>query len=503
MIEHAVIVAGAGPTGLMLAGELKLARIDVAIVERRANQDVDGTRARGLHSRTIEVLDQRGLAERFLDAGKMAQIARFASVPLDIGDFPTRHPYGLALRQQQVERILADWVAELGVPIYRGQEIARFAQDDAGVDVEVAGGQRYRAQYLVACDGGRSRLRKEAGIAFVGTDPTTSNLIAEVELAEEPPWGIRRDAIGIHGLSRLDDRGRAEVLVTERHVGCTEEPTLHDLSEALTAVYGTDYGAHGPRFISRFTDMTRQAAAYRDGRLLIAGDAAHVHPPDGGHGLQVGIQDAVNLGWKLAQVVNGTSPHTLLDTYHDERHPVAARLLRSTLASVALRRSDDRTEALRGTIAELLGMDEPRKRLGAMISGLDVRYGLGLPDAAERHPLLGRRMPDLDLTAPSGPLRVFTLLHDARPLLLNLGEPRSVDIAAWSDRVRLVDATYAGEWVLPVLGPVDAPNAVLVRPDGYVAWAGEGSQHGLADALTTWFGPPIESLAGDVRRASV
>jgi 2-polyprenyl-6-methoxyphenol hydroxylase-like FAD-dependent oxidoreductase len=363
MIEHAVIIAGAGPTGLMLAGELKLARIDVAIVERRANQELAGTRARGLHARTIEVLDQRGLAERFISEGKLAQIAR-------------------------------------------------FAQDDTGVDVEAAEGQTYRGQYLVACDGGRSRLRKEAGIAFRGTDPTVSNLIAEVELAGEPSWGIRRDAIGIHGLSRLDDRGRAEVLVTEQHVGRAEDPTLRDLSEALTAVYGTDYGVHSPTFISRFTDMTRQAAAYRDGRLLIAGDAAHVHPSDGGHGLQVGIQDAVNLGWKLAQVVHGMSPHTLLDTYHEERHPVAARLLRSTLASVALRQSDERTEALRGTLAELLGMDEPRKRLGAMISGLDIRYGLGLPDAAERHPLLGRRMPDLDLATLSGPSRVFTSSAD-------------------------------------------------------------------------------------------
>jgi 3-(3-hydroxy-phenyl)propionate hydroxylase len=249
--------------------------------------------------------------------------------------------------------------------------------------------------------------------------------------------------------------------------------------------------------------MARQAATYRDGRLLLAGDAAHVHPPDGGHGLQIGVQDAVNLGWKLAQVVNGTSPDTLLDSYHEERHPVAARLLRSTLASVALRHSDDHTEALRDTVAELLHMDEPRKRVGAMLSGLDVRYGLGLPDAAERHPLLGRRMPDLDLVTTTGAVRLFSLLHAARPLLLNLGEPGCFEITAWADRVRLVDATYAGTWELPALGHVHAPEAVLVRPDGYVAWAGEGSQHGLADALTTWFGPPIESLAGDVRRASV
>jgi FAD binding domain-containing protein/aromatic ring hydroxylase-like protein len=326
-------------------------------------------------------------------------------------------------------------------------------------------------------------------------------LIAEVTFAVDAPRGVRRDAVGIHSLSKLDDRGRAGVLVTEQHVGRTEEPTPKELGDALVAVYGTDFGAHSPTFISRFTDMTRQATAYRGGRLLLAGDVAHVHPPDGGHGLQVGIQDAVNLGWKLAQVLNGTSPDRLLDTYYDERHPVAARLLRTTLAAVALRHSDDRTEALRDTVAELLGMEEPRKRLGAMISGLGIRYGLELPDAATRHPLLGRRMPDLDLTTVMGEVRVFALLHEARPLLLNLGEPGGFEIAAWADRVRLVDATCAGEWELPALGRVVAPEAVLVRPDGYVAWIGDRSQRNLADALTTWFGPPIASSAGGTRRS--
>ena len=501
MIEHAVIIAGAGPTGLMLAGELKLAHVDVAIVERRSSQDLAGSRARGLHSRTIEVLDQRGLADRFLAAGRVAQVAGFAGVPLNISDFPTRHSYGLALGQQQIERLLADWVAELEVPVYRGEEVCGFSQHGAGVDVELAEGRRATAQYLVACDGGRSRLRREAGIAFPGTDPTISNLIAEVELAEEPPWGIRRDAIGIHSLSRLDDHGRVGVLVTEQHLASTEEPTLRELREALIAVYGTDYGAHSLRSISRFTDMARQAAAYRDGRLLLAGDAAHVHPPDGGHGLQIGVQDAVNLGWKLGQVVSGTSPASLLDSYRAERHPVAARVLRSTLASVALRRSDDRTEALRSTVAELLGMDEPRRRLGAMMSGLDVRYDLGQCDAGDRHPLLGRRMPDLDLVVAMRRLRVFNLLHHAQPLLLNLGEPDALEISAWADRVQLVDATYAGVWELPALGRVDAPKAVLVRPDGYVAWVGDRSGDGLAEALTTWFGPPTASCPDVARRS--
>ncbi len=486
MTERAVVIAGGGPTGLMLAGELALAKVDVAIVERRANQDLAGMRAGGLHSRTIEIFDQRGIADRFLAEGQVAQVARFAGTLLDISDFPTRHNYGLALWQSHIERILAGWVGELAVPIYYGIEVKGFAQDDAGVDVELSNGQSLRAKYLVGCDGGRSLIRKATGIEFAGSDPTTSNLIAEAELTEEPPeWGIRRDAIGIHALSKLEDRKRVRVLVTERHVGATTEPTLRDLSEALIAVYGTDYGIHSPTSISRFTDMTRQAAAYRKGRVLLAGDAAHVHPPDGGQGLQTGVQDAVNLGWKMAQVVKGTSPESLFDTYHAERHPVAAIVLRNTMASIVLRREDERTKALRDTMSELLGMDEPRRRFAAMMSGLDIHYDLG-----EGHPLLGRRIPDLDLVTANGPLRVFILLHSARPVLLNLGEPGGFDITPWAGRVQLIDAKYVGTWQLPAIGVVTAPTAVLIRPDGYVAWVGNLTQLGLADALTTWFGPP-------------
>ena len=406
-------------------------------------------------------------------------------IRLDISDFPSRHPYGLALWQSHTERILAGWVEELAVPIYHGREFTSFAQDEAGVDIVLSDGQSLRAQYLVGCDGGRSLIRKTAGIEFPGSDPTTSNLIAEVELAEEPEWGMRRDAVGVHGLSKLEDGVRVRVLVTEQHVGDTTEPTLCDLSEALIAVYGTDYGVHSPTSISRFTDMTRQAAAYRKGRVLLAGDAAHIHAPDGGQGLQTGVQDAVNLGWKLAQVINGTSPEGLLDTYHAERHPVGARALRNTMAQVALRRMDERTKALRDTMADLLGMDEPRRRFGAMMSGLDIRYDLG-----EGHPLLGRRMPDLDLITSEGPLRTFVLLHKAHPVLLNFSEPGFLEIKPWADRVRLVDAKYLGAWELPAIGAVTAPTAVLIRPDGYVAWVGENADQGLADALTTWFGPP-------------
>ena len=497
MTEHAVVIAGGGPTGLMLAGELALAGVDVVIVEWRPSQDLAGSRSGGLHSRTIEVLDQRGIADRFLSEGQMAQVAGFAGTPLDISDFPTRHPYGLGLRQNHIERILAGWVGELAVPIYRGIEVTGFAQDDSGVDIALSDGRSLRAQYLVGCDGGRSLIRKAAGIAFPGSDPTTSNLIAEAELAETPSeWGIHRDPLGIHSLGRVEyeirdgrvvyaDRGPVGILVTERQVGATGEPKLADLSEALIVVYGTDYGIHSPTWISRFTDATRQAEAYRKGRVLVAGDAAHIHPPDGGQGLQTGVQDAVNLGWKLAQVVKGTSPESLLDTYHAERHPVAARVVRNTMASVALRPADERTKALRDIISALLGMDEPRKRFAAMMSGLDIHYDLG-----EGHKLLGRRMPDLDLVTDNGPLRVFTLLHDARPVLLNLGEPGGFDITPWADRVQLIDAKYVGTLELPALGVVTAPTAVLIRPDGYVAWVGDLTQLGLADALAAWFGPP-------------
>ncbi len=500
-MEHAVVIVGGGPTGLMLAGELALAGVDVAIIERRASQELPGSRAGGLHSRTIEVLDQRGLADRFLAQGQTAQVGQFAGVPINVSDFPTRHPYSLGLWQNHIERILASWVGELAVPIYRGRDVTGFEQSDSEVLVALSDGQPLRAEYVVGCDGGRSLVRKAAGIMFPGWDATTSSLIAEVELSEEPEWGTRRDASGVHSLGRVEyeirdgeiiyaDHGPVRVLVTEQQIGPANEPTLGDLSEALIAVWGTDYGIHSPTWISRFTDMTRQAAAYRERRVLLAGDAAHVHSPDGGQGLQLGVQDAVNLGWKLAQVVKRISPETLLDTYHAERHPVAARVLRTTMAYVALRRPDERTDALRETIAELLTADEPRRRVAAMIFGLDIHYELG-----DGHPLLGRRMPDLDLVTADGPLRVFALLHGARPVLLNLGESGTFDLTPRPDQVQLIDADYVGTWELPALGVVPPPSAVLIRPDGYVAWVGEQGTLGLAEALLTWFGTPDCGIA--------
>ncbi|MES3033842.1 MAG: FAD-dependent monooxygenase [Gemmatimonadota bacterium] len=504
MTDHAVVIAGGGPSGLMLAAELALAGVDVAIIERRPDQTLAGSRAGGLHTRTLEVLDQRGIVDRFLAEGQAVPIAQFAGVSLDMSTLPTRHPYTLGLWQNHIERILADWVAQLPVTMYRSREVVGLTQDDGGVDVLLSDGAALRTRYLVGCDGGRSVVRKLTGIEFPGWDATTSNLIAEVEFTDSAEWGLRHDDIGMHALGRVDytvrdgavvwaDSGPVRVMLTERTLGGTADPSEDDLRAALIDVYGTDFGMHNPTWISRFTDMTRQAASYRNRRVLLCGDAAHIHGPDGGQGLQLGVQDAVNLGWKLAQVVSGRSFEALLDTYHAERHPVAAAVLRGTMARVALRRPDARTTALRDLIAELLGADEARTRLMAQMLQLDIRYDFG-----EGHPLLGCRMPDLDLLTDDGARRVYTLLHAARPVLLNFGARESIDITPWADRVRLVHARHDGEWRLPVVGVIEAPLAVLVRPDGHVAWVGTGTDDGLVDALTRWFGAPT---APEERRA--
>ena len=486
MKNHGVLIAGGGPTGLMLAGELALAGAEVAVIERRASQDLDGSRAGGLHSRTIEILDQRGIAERFLAEGQTHPFVGYAGTFLDISDFPTRHNYLLALWQSRIEPILAGWVEELGVPILRGREVLGFDQDDTGVDVELKDGTTLRAEYLVGCDGGRSLIRKTAGIDFPGWDPTTSFLIAQVVMDEEPEIGMRPEGGGIGPVNREEGGNPYGVVLLEKQVEHSSEPTLQYLRETLVDAYGTDFGVHSPIWISRFTDMTRQAASYRQGRVLLAGDAAHVHGPQGGQGLNTGVQDAVNLGWKLAQVVDGTSPESLLDTYHAERHPVGSRVLHNTMAQVALSRIDERSQALRDTVLEFLSMDQPRKRIAGTISGLDIHYDLG-----EGHPLLGRRMPDLDLGTADGPTRVYDLLHDARGLLLNLGEVSGFDVSRWQSRIRSVDATHDGVWELPVLGEIDAPVAVLVRPDGYVAWVGDLTDPELPRALETWFGDSV------------
>ncbi|MEY2399197.1 MAG: 3-(3-hydroxy-phenyl)propionate hydroxylase [Actinomycetota bacterium] len=467
----------------MLAAELRLAGIDVAIVERRANQDLDGSRAGGLLSRTLEVLDQRGVVERFVDAGKTHPVHGFAGILMDLTDFPTRHNYTLGLWQRDIERILADWViGDLRVPIYRKREVTGFTQDDGGVDVALSDGSTVRAQYLVGCDGGRSVVRKAAGIDFAGWDASTSFMIAEVEMAEQPQVGMRPEGGGIGPVDPASGGGPYRAVLVELEVEHGTDPTMEDLRALLVARCGTDYGAHSPTWISRFTDATRQATQYRAGRVLLAGDAAHVHSPHGGQGLNTGVQDAVNLGWKLAQVINQTSPDTLLDTYHAERHPVAARVLQNTMAAVALSQSDDRHLALKSMVTQLLAMDEPRRHVAAMLCALDVHYDLG-----DGHPLVGRRMPDLEVRTDQGDIRVFALLHEARPVLLNLGSTGAFDRSPWVDRVRFVDAHYDGGWELPVLGEVPALDAVLIRPDGHVAWTGDLADPTLSDALTYWF----------------
>lgn len=468
----------------MLAAELAIARADVAIVERRETQELAGVRAGGFHARTLEMLDQRGVVERFLAAGKVMQVTGFAMIPLDISDFPTRHNYGLALTQNHIERILAEWVIELGVPTYRGREVTSFEQDADRVNLALSDGSALRAEYLVGCDGGRSLVRKQADIEFAGWAPSVSYLIAEAQFGEDAPAGVRPGERGINAVGKMEDGKRWRIVLVEPQVTLGAEPTLDELRAALIAVYGKDFGVHDVTWLSRFSDMARQATQYRKGRVLLAGDAAHVHSPAGGQGVNTGMQDAMNLGWKLAQVVRGTSPDSLLDTYHAERHPIAARVLKNTLAQTALGRGDDRTKALHERMSELLELEEPRKRYAGMMSGLDIHYDLGAG-----HPLLGRRMPDLELSTECGARRVSALLHAAKPVLCNFGDPDALDIVGWADRVRWLNARYTGSWELPVLGAVEAPSALLIRPDGYVAWVGDGTDHGLREALTTWCGP--------------
>lgn len=498
-VAHPVVIAGGGPTGLTLAAELAIGGVDVVVVEPRERQTLPGTRAGGFHARTIELCDQRGIAERFLSAGKTMQIASFAGTTLDLSDCPTRHPYGLALGQVRIEEILADWARERGVTFLRGRHVVDFAQDDEGVDVVLDAGERLRAKYLVGCDGGRSLVRKTAGIGFPGWDPSVSYLLAEVEMSEEPASGIRRDAKGTYAMGRMEDGKRVRVALREEEVRSGDSPTLEELRTALIGLYGTDFGVRPGGWISRFTDGTRQASSLRERRVLLAGDAAHVHSPMGGQGLNLGMHDAFNLGWKLAAVVRGEAPPSLLDSYHDERHPVIAETLRTTMAQTALSRAEARTEAAREAVADLLSMDEPRRRYAAKMSGLDLRYALG-----DGHPLIGRRMPDLDLVTSEGTARTYALLHDARALLVDLaGTGAAREAAPWSARLTVRESRYEGRWALPGIGEVSAPSAVLIRPDGYVAWASssdatggrEGSEWasrsvlGLREALTRWLGP--------------
>jgi 3-(3-hydroxy-phenyl)propionate hydroxylase len=488
--DHPVVIAGGGPTGLMLAAELRLAGCDAIIVEPRLDQHVDGSRAGGLHARTLEVLDQRGVVERFVAAGQRHPALAFSQVMLSVTDLPSPHNYVLGLFQQLFEPMLAEWVLdELGAPIVRGRSVTGLTQDDDGVELVLSDGSTMSCRYLVGCDGGRSAVRRSAGIEFAGLDASTSWMIAEVETTEPPEFGFRRDATGTHAIGPSADGVSVRVVLTEPGVERTGEPTLDELRAALVETYGTDFGLRRARWSSRFTDMSRQAVGYRSGRVLLAGDAAHVHPPQGGQGLNTGVQDAVNLGWKLARVVAGVCGDDLLDTYHSERHPVGARVLHNTMAQVALAAPDRRHDALRDIVGDVLTMDGPRRCIAAMIAGLDIRYDM--PGQHERpHPLLGHRMPDLALHTASGATRLFKLLRPARPFVLVTGPPGAVDLSGWEERVDLVPASCNDVWELPVIGRVDPVSAVLVRPDGHVAWVGERTDAGLVEAMSRWFGPP-------------
>jgi 3-(3-hydroxy-phenyl)propionate hydroxylase len=514
-IDTDVVIAGAGPTGLMLACELRLAGVEVEIVDRLAERTGE-SRAGGIHSRTLEVLDQRGILDRFLAEGELQSVGHFSGLWLDFEGCESRHPRPLMILQSAIERLLEEWAAELGVRVRRSSEVTGIRQDEAGVTVELGAEQgarpaTLRAGYLVGCDGGRSTVRKLAGIDFPGTPATMTALIGDVELPDLPEeyvW-VRRSASGDFSAIAFEP-GWYRVITSEYdRVADRDEPaTFEQLRESLIRLAGTDWGMHSPRWVSRFGDAARQAARYRQGRVLLAGDAAHIHFPAGGQGLNMGVQDAVNLGWKLGLVVRGQAPESLLDSYHAERHPVGERVLHNTRAQSALARPGAQTDALRDVFASLAVFDDVNRHLCDMLTALDIRYPAQVGD----HKLVGRRVPDADLAAPDGDLaapdadlaapdgvtRVYELLHRARPVLLDLRGRAEVAAAAkgWADRVDLVEARSEDRsWPVPAIGEIPAPTALLIRPDGHVAWAAAPGAapdvSALRTALVTWFGPAL------------
>ncbi|MEU5875327.1 FAD-dependent monooxygenase [Glycomyces sp. NPDC047369] len=475
-----VAITGAGPTGLMLACELRLAGVDVLVLEREHARRTVESRAGGLHARTLEVLDQRGLADRFLERGRRRPGAHYAGLPLDLADLPTRFPYLLLLMQSEVERLLEERALETGASILRGAELAGFGQDGDGVTLGLADGTSLRADYLVGCDGGRSTVRRLARIGFPGTPATMTAMLGDVHLTDPPEREIfqERRADGSFSVLKFGPDWYRVITNEFDRVRDRDDPvTLDVLSAAMRKIAGTDFGMHSPRWLSHHGDAARQADRYRDRRVLLAGDAAHVHFPAGGQGLNTGVQDAVNLGWKLAAVVRGQAPDSLLDTYGAERHPVAARVLQNTRAQTALWRVDDHTSALRDTMADLLGVDGVRTRLAGEITAIDTRYPMPGSDD-----LLGRRMPDLDLEGG----RVSDLLHRGRAVLLDLAGLRGLEAVAagWTGGADLVRARPAAPF---------GADAVLIRPDGHVAWAArpgaEPDLDALRAALATWLGP--------------
>ncbi|QNE21424.1 hypothetical protein F1D05_30245 [Kribbella qitaiheensis] len=486
MESTTVLIAGAGPTGLMLACELRLAGIDVQVIDRLDDRG-DESRAGGMHPRTLEVLDQRGLLAPFLTQGRPIQAGHFAGIRLNFSKFDTRYPYTLALLQSRVERLLEAHLVELGGQVRWSSEITGIDQDDEGITVRLNGSGQLRADYLVGCDGGRSTVRRLADIGFSGTPATMTALLADVELADPPdrPYLLERTELGDFAVLDFEP-GWYRVMVQQydRVLDRQAKVSFDDVRSAMVRVAGTDFGMHSPRWVSHFGDAARLADRYRSGRALLAGDAAHIHFPSGGQGMNTGIQDAVNLGWKLALVVTGSAPQALLDSYETERRPVADRVLRNTRAQVLLSRPGPNVDALRETFAALLQADGANETLGTMISALDLKYPIG-----DEHPLLGRRVPDLDLKTIDGTVRLYELLHPGRPILLDFGAGLGSGLEGWTDRVDHIEAIRPTDrWAIPAVGDIQASMALLIRPDGHVAWLPEATTE-LHTALTTWFGP--------------
>lgn len=495
-----VVVAGAGPTGLMLACELRLGGIDVVVVEPRATGTVGESRAPGINARTMEVFAQRGLAEEFRGRGKALQGVLFSGIPMSPNKFDPHWPAALILPQHETETILAERAVELGVRFLWSTGVADLRQDDGGVEVFVEGpsASAIRAEYLVGCDGGHSAVRKICKVGFPGDEPISDWVVGDVRLDSPPDEnGVfgRNERIGTYQISRAEPGWfRLSMMRTTPPSDRTAPVSLAELREVMQDGLGTDYGLREARWASRFSDGFRQAEHYRRGRVFLAGDAGHTHAPIGGQGLNLGIQDAVNLGWKLAAVLNGAATDDLLDTYEAERHPVAQDALRLTKAQTALIKPGRQIDALRGMMAEVVTVPEVCLRLSGTLSGLDLRYPLG-----GTHPLLGRRMPDLPLATGTEPAGLFGLLYRARPVLVNLGNRELTGTPTpWAGLVDYRDARYTGgagnRWHLPVLGDIPAVDAVFIRPDGYVAWlnvAGEPVDNDeLTATLTRWLGCP-------------